>query len=119
MRYRVLGSIEVADDGRPIAIGRGKPRLLLAALLIDANRGVSVDELIERLWSAEPPSTATKSVQVLVSQLRRALGGDEGGPIATVGSGYMLRVLPGETDVDQFEELLERGRGRLGEGHPR
>jgi hypothetical protein len=74
VRYRVLGSIEVADDGRPIAIGRGKPRLLLAALLIDANRAVSVDELIERLWSGQPPSTATKSVQVLVSQLRRALG---------------------------------------------
>ncbi len=119
MRYRVLGPIEVAGDGGPIALGRGKPRALLAALLIDANRAVSVDELIERLWAARPPSTATKSVQVLVSQLRRALGGDEADPIATVGSGYMLRVRPGETDVDEFEDLLERGRGQLGEGHPR
>ena len=118
MRYRVLGSIEVADGGRPIAIGRGKPRLLLAALLIDANRGVSVDELIERLWAGEPPLTATKSVQVLVSQLRRALGREEAS-IATVGSGYMLRIKPGDMDIDRFEELLERGRGQLGEGRPR
>ena len=118
VRYRVLGSIEVADESGPIPIGRGKPRTLLAALLIDANRELSVDELIERIWDGQPPATATKSVQVLISQLRKALGG-EMAPIATVGGGYILRVQDGETDVDLFEDLLERGRGQLGEGRAR
>ena len=120
MEYRVLGPIEAAADGRTITIGAGKQRALLALLVMHANTAVSVDRIIEALWGAQPPASAVKVVQVLISQLRKVLsGGDGTSEIARVGGGYMLRVAAGRMDVDRFEQLLEAGRQRLAEGDPR
>ncbi|HET7171944.1 MAG TPA: BTAD domain-containing putative transcriptional regulator [Gaiellales bacterium] len=118
MEYRVLGPIEVAAGGRRVAIGAGKQRALLALLVMNANTAVSVDRVVESLWNGNPPATATKVVQVLVSQLRKALAGDGDQHIATVGGGYMLRLEPDQIDVDWFEELLETGRTELAGGRP-
>jgi DNA-binding SARP family transcriptional activator len=68
----------VGPDGA-LALRPGKQQALLAALLIDANRVVAIDQLVERLWT-DPPRSAVKLVQVYVSQLRRAL---DGGPSAS------------------------------------
>jgi DNA-binding SARP family transcriptional activator len=54
---RVLGTIEVVDGGRTIAVGSSKQRLLLA-LLAAADGPLSPDRLIEGLWGEEPPPTA-------------------------------------------------------------
>jgi DNA-binding SARP family transcriptional activator len=118
VEYRVLGPIEVVADGRRIAVGAGKQRALLALLLMNANTAVSVDRAVESLWNGQPPATATKVVQVLVSQLRKALAAGAGEHIVTVGGGYMLRVEPDHTDVDRFEDLLEAGRIELAGGRP-
>src|SRR5438046_1492921 len=99
----------MADD-RPVPLPAGKQRALLAALLIDANRSVSSDRLIDRLWGDAPGSAAAKNLQVQVSHLRKALGE---GVIETVSSGYLLRVDPQGIDVERFEQLLERGRREL------
>lgn len=118
MEYRVLGPIDVVADGHRIAVGAGKQRALLALLLMNANTAVSVDKAVESLWNGRPPATATKVVQVLVSQLRKSLAAGADEHIVTVGGGYMLRIAPGQTDVDRFEELLEAGRTELGGGRP-
>lgn len=118
VEYRVLGPIEVAADGRRIAIGAGKQRALLALLLMNANAAVSVDRTIDALWNGRPPATAAKVVQVLISQLRKALAAGGGECIATVGGGYMLRLEPGQTDIDRFEGLLDTGRAELAGGRP-
>ena len=75
---QVLGPVEASVDGRQIALGGGKPRALLAMLALDAGSTVSTERLIAGLWGERPPATATKLVQVYVSQLRKALaaGGD-------------------------------------------
>ena len=52
---RLLGPIEVARAGTPVAFGGPKPRALLAALALEAGRVVSVDRLVEALWPGEPP----------------------------------------------------------------
>jgi DNA-binding SARP family transcriptional activator len=111
MDFRLLGPLTVADDDRELTLGGGKQRALLALLLTHPNEVLSSDRLIDELWGAEAPPTAAKMLQNYVSGLRRALGANGGGTaLETRGSGYMLRVRPGERDLDRFEELLERGR---------
>ena len=95
MEFRILGPLEVQRDGRPLALGGGKQRTLLAALLLEANRVVSSDRLIDLLW-AEPPETARKTLQVHVLQLRRLFGAER---IVTDGRGYRIRVEPEELDL--------------------
>jgi DNA-binding SARP family transcriptional activator len=74
MEFRLLGPLElVGDDGRLIELPAGKPRVLLARLLLDAGRAVSVDRLVAGLWGEPPPATAGKVVQGYVSRLRRLL----------------------------------------------
>src|SRR4029077_9091850 len=79
---------------------------LLAVLLLEANRAVPSDRLIEALWDDRPPDTAPKALQVYVSQLRKALGRDR---IVTRPAGYELRVEPGELDLERFRRLVEEG----------
>jgi DNA-binding SARP family transcriptional activator/ABC-type branched-subunit amino acid transport system substrate-binding protein len=120
VEYLVLGPIEATADGRPLTVGAGKQRALLAVLVMHANTAVSVDRIIDALWGERPPASAAKVVQVLISQLRKSLAnGDEPSVIVTVGGGYMLRVAAGMTDVDQFDRLVEAGRHSLADGNPR
>ena len=75
MEFRILGLLEVVDDGRPVSIGRGKERALLALLLLNANRPLSTERLVEDLWEGRrPPENAAKTVQIYVSRLRGRLG---------------------------------------------
>jgi len=64
MEFRVLGPLEVLAEGRTRDLGAQKQRTLLAALLLDANRFVPSDRLIEALWEDDPPETAYKAIQV-------------------------------------------------------
>ena len=113
MDVRVLGPLEVSVEGRPVALGGGKPRALLAMLALHAGAAVSSDRLIEGLWGEEPPATAAKMLQVYVSQLRKALTAAGGGTeIVTRGRGYELCLADGEVDVRRFERLLSDGAAR-------
>jgi YVTN family beta-propeller protein len=120
--FRILGPLEVTDQGREPAIATGKQRALLAILLLHANEVVSSDRLIEELWGDQPPASAAKSLQVHVSRLRSALQEDKGnGPdsvVVTRGGGYLIRVGPGQLDLERFERLLEEGSGALADGAP-
>ena len=107
MEFRILGPLEVADGGRLLPLGDGKPRALLALLLLNANEAVSSERLIDELWDERPPPTAAKILQNYVSQLRKALGE---GRLETRGRGYALRVEAGELDADAFEALLAEAR---------
>ena len=114
MHYRILGPLEVAEDDREVELGRGRQRSLLALLLLHANEVVSTERLIDDLWGEAPPPTAAKTVQVYVSQLRKGLrNGNAEGPLLTRGSGYVLRIEPGELDLDRFERALAEGRQAL------
>ena len=118
MEFRVLGPLEVSEDGRLVDLGGPTQRALLALLLLHSSEVVSVDRLIDELWGDEPPATAVKTLQAHVSRLRRALNGAENGRLETRGHGYALHVRPGELDVDRFRDLLEDARCRLADGDP-
>ena len=113
MDVRVLGPLEASVDGRPLAIGAGKPRALLAMLALQAGSTVSTGRLIDGLWGERPPATAAKMLQQLVSQLRMALaasGGDA--EVVTRGRGYELRLEHDDVDVRRFERLVAEGAPR-------
>ena len=107
MDFRILGPLEVLDDGRALDLGGAKVRALLALLAIHANRVVSRDQLIDAIWEEQPPETAGKALHVYVSQLRKLLGRER---LETKSQGYLLRLQPDEFDLARFERLRESGR---------
>src|SRR5919109_1039327 len=109
MEFRILGPLEVLEDGKQVDVGGAKQRALLACLLVHANDVVSTDRLIDALWEDEAPETAQKALQVYISQLRKALGKER---LETKAPGYRLRVEPGELDRERFEQLLAEGKPR-------
>jgi DNA-binding SARP family transcriptional activator len=106
MEFRLLGAVEVVDDGHVLALGGPKPRALLASLVLRANAVVAREVLIEELWSGEPPARAAHSLEVYVSRLRPLLPGR----LEARNAGYRLRVDPGEVDATRLEELLDAAR---------
>ena len=111
--FRVLGPLEVVEDGRPLALGSGRQPLLLACLLLHANEVVSRDHLIDALWGEQPRKTARNALQVQIHALRKRLGAER---ISTEGPGYTLRVEPDELDLERFERLASQGRTELASG---
>jgi DNA-binding SARP family transcriptional activator/tetratricopeptide (TPR) repeat protein len=97
----------VRSDGSALDLGGQKQRALLALLLLEANRAVSSDRLIEALWEEQPTATAQKALQIYVSQLRKLLGKER---VQTQAPGYVLRVEPDELDVVRFQRLQAEGR---------
>ncbi|MGH3136486.1 MAG: BTAD domain-containing putative transcriptional regulator [Gaiellaceae bacterium] len=108
MEFRVLGPLEVEEEGRVLKLGGAKQRALLALLLLYANEAVSRDRLIDELWGSTPPETAPAAIQVYVSQLRKLLGREV---IVTQPPGYLIRVREGTLDLERFERAVERARG--------
>jgi DNA-binding SARP family transcriptional activator len=115
MDFRILGPVEVRAESRPLAVAGGRQRALLALLLLRAGEPVSRDRVIADLWGERPPDGAVKTVQAIVSRLRRALGGDAARLVSSA-AGYRLRVEPGELDLARFERLCEDGRRALAAG---
>jgi DNA-binding SARP family transcriptional activator len=108
--FRLLGPLEAVVDGSPVQLAAAKPRALLAFLLLNRNRVVPTERLIDELWADEPPARATKTLQVYISQLRKALGPDR---LVTRPPGYLVRIEAGELDLDRFEELIADARRDL------
>jgi DNA-binding SARP family transcriptional activator/pimeloyl-ACP methyl ester carboxylesterase len=113
VEFRVLGPLEVAVDGKLVAVGGTKPRALLVRLLLDAGRTVTAERLVDDLWGDEPPETARKMVQVYVSRLRKLL---PEGSLQTRAPGYQLTVPDGALDLERFEVLRAAGRAALEQG---
>jgi DNA-binding SARP family transcriptional activator len=116
MEFRILGPLEVLDEGKPFALGTLKERLVLAVLLLHANEFVSRERLIDELWGEAPPPTARKAVNVYISKLRQTLARDGHDPIATADGGYRLVVEPDCLDADRVRGLVAQARERVANG---
>ncbi|MCL6739483.1 AfsR/SARP family transcriptional regulator, partial [Streptomyces neyagawaensis] len=116
MRFRVLGPVSLS----PRTPSAAKPRALLATLLVQAGEVVPVHSLIDELWGTEPPRTATTTLQVYVSQLRKVLaeagGSAHSGELLTRAPGYLLAVPERDFDLPCFERLRAEGRAAYQEG---
>jgi DNA-binding NarL/FixJ family response regulator/DNA-binding SARP family transcriptional activator len=115
VEFRILGPLEVVEEGRPLVLGRLKERIVLAVLLLHANEFVSRERLIDELWGASPPATARKAVNVYISKLRKTLIRDGDDPITTADGGYRLVVDSLLLDADRMRTLVAQARERLAE----
>ena len=113
MEFRILGPLEVWDEGAEVSLGGRKPRALLAVLLLHANEVVPADRLIEELWGDDSPEDAAAALRVNVSRLRKALPEDM---LTTRSPGYVIRVEPDALDLHRFERLVDEGRSLLARG---
>ncbi|MGI5346717.1 BTAD domain-containing putative transcriptional regulator [Streptomyces sp. CA-250714] len=119
LELRLFGTVEVADEaGRLRDLGTRKQRALLAMLALEPGRVVSLDRLIEELWSGEPPAQATRTLQAYVAHLRKVL--EPGRPprtpprlLLTREPGYLLDVAPGQVDLELFTSWADEGRAAL------
>ncbi len=117
LEIRILGPPEVLARGRPLRLGGSKQRTLLAVLALHANRVLPADDLIDALWDGAPPATAPSQLQAQVSALRAVLaGGGASRSLLTQPPGYMLRVEPGQLDLDSFERTCDTARHALADG---
>jgi DNA-binding SARP family transcriptional activator len=107
LEFRILGPLEVLVDARRVELGGAKQRALLALLLFDGGRVVSVDRLLDALWAGQPPSTAHASLQNFVSQLRKQLGADA---IETQTPGYRVRLESADLDLARVRRLVDEAR---------
>jgi DNA-binding SARP family transcriptional activator len=103
---RVLGPLSVRVDDAEMELGSTKQRRVLALLLMRANRAIAVNELIDTVWSENPPRTARKNLQVYVCGLRKILSDQ----IRYGANGYVFESGSSELDLIRFDELTAAGR---------
>jgi predicted ATPase/DNA-binding SARP family transcriptional activator len=112
VEFRVLGPVDVIDDGSTVALGGKQQRRLLAVLVANRGRVVRVDRLVEVLWPGEDgPVDAVATVHTYIARLRRALGDRA---VVRLGPGYQLDASSDRVDSDDFERLLAAARGESG-----
>jgi predicted ATPase/DNA-binding SARP family transcriptional activator len=109
VEFRILGPLEVLAGADPAALGAGRGRLVLAALLLRAGEPVPDDVLVEVLWGEEARAGARSALQVQISRLRARLGA-AAERLVTTPAGYRLDVAWDELDASRFEALCARAR---------
>src|SRR5215210_3642813 len=113
VHLRVLGPVEVISDGVPVRLGGPKQRTVLALLVAEVGKVVSVDALIDGVWGEEPTAAARSTLQTYISNLRTAVGD----VIVRDGGGYRLEANPQGVDAVQFEQAVA-GATKLAETNP-
>ncbi|MFE3682261.1 BTAD domain-containing putative transcriptional regulator [Streptomyces sp. NPDC001251] len=108
LQFGVFGPLTVRRNGHVTEIPQAKHRIVLAALLLRANRAVTQEELIQHLWGDEPPLTARKTLQGYIARLRKVLGPDA---VVSRSSGYAIDVDSDRLDLGRFERLLAQAHG--------
>src|SRR5215212_9130542 len=116
MEFRILGPLEVRAADGEVRIRGTRPRTVLAVLLLHVNEAVSADRLASALWGEDAPPNATKTVQVYIARVRKALG--DRARLTTTAGGYRLEIDPSQLDAVRFDHLLEAGRRALAAGRP-
>jgi DNA-binding SARP family transcriptional activator/tetratricopeptide (TPR) repeat protein len=109
VEFRILGPLQARAAGRELRLGGLRSQRILAMLLLNPNRVVTVASLVEAAWDDTPPATARRQVQNRVATLRTLLL-RAGATIETHQAGYLLRVAPDELDALRFGRLVERAR---------
>ncbi|MGV9328789.1 BTAD domain-containing putative transcriptional regulator [Streptosporangium sandarakinum] len=118
LRFNLLGPLQIRHSGRLVPLGPPKQRVVLAVLLLEAGRVVSLDRLTAAVWEGEPPRSAVANLRTYVNRLRDVLGGHHGRLVAHA-PGYTLEVRDGESDIADFTEDARQGRAALAGGDPR
>jgi SARP family transcriptional regulator, regulator of embCAB operon len=119
--FGLLGPLQMSVDGAAVPVGTPKQRAILAALLMNRNRPVAADSLINAVWGENPPSEARRNIHVYVSNLRRLLGtagiAHPRTVLEKVSSGYRLNAADGDVDLGRFIREKTAGVEASAAGH--
>jgi DNA-binding SARP family transcriptional activator len=120
VEFRILGPLEVVGSAGQLTKVPPRERVVLGMLLLEAERVVPVDRLIDAVWDESPPSTARKQILICVSVLRRLLGGRGlGGAIVSRAPGYAIELGDRDRlDLAEFEAHAAAGRNALAQDRP-
>jgi DNA-binding SARP family transcriptional activator/tetratricopeptide (TPR) repeat protein len=110
VEFRLLGEVDALVGGHPLDTGHARQRRVLAALLVEVNRPVPVDELIDRVWADRPPHRARNALSAYLSRLRQQLLPVPDVRIERVARGYRLSVDPQAVDLHRFRHLVRHAR---------
>jgi YVTN family beta-propeller protein len=123
LQISVLGPLQVLRDGTPVSLGGAQQRAVLAFLVGERERAVSVEQIADALWRERPPAGYSATIQTYVYHLREVLEpdrtkGEPPGVLVTEPGGYRLKIDPGAVDAAEFERLLESGESFNARGLP-
>jgi len=107
LNVHVLGPLEILSDGVDVRLGGPKQRTVLALLVAEVGKSVSVDALIDGVWGDEPTTGARSTLQTYVSNLRAAIGD----VIVRDDGGYRLVADPENVDAVEFERAVAHASG--------
>jgi DNA-binding SARP family transcriptional activator len=111
VKFRVLGPLEVVAGSERVELGGPRQEIVVATLLISANRVVTMDRLLEAIYGEELPPTCRSQAQISISSLRRLFASRSRDPvISTRAHGYVIEVDSGRLDSQRFEELVAAAR---------
>jgi len=105
LNFGVLGPLQLSVEGTPVPLGAPKQRAVLAMLVINRNRPVGVESLINAVWDESPVPAARASIHSYVSNLRRLLGNagiDTPTVLPSAPPGYRLNVADADCDLGRF-----------------
>ena len=105
LRFGVLGPLQMSANGTDLPLGAAKQRAVLALLLINRNRIVPADTLIDAVWQQRPPPEARGSLHAHISRLRRLVseaGLDPAAVVVGIQPGYRLNVPDEACDLGRF-----------------
>ena len=112
LRLGVLGPLLMTVDGTAVALGTPKQRAVMAMLIINRNRPVGTDSLINAVWGESPTPAARTSLHSYVSNLRRIIsdtGVDTRQVLASAPPGYQLSIADADCDLGRFN--VEKSKG--------
>ncbi|WP_244502431.1 AfsR/SARP family transcriptional regulator [Streptomyces oceani] len=110
--------MSVVEGGISIVPTATKLRQLLALLILQGERVVTVSTLMDELWGESPPKSASSILQTYILQLRQKMtqalvhgdGRKAKDILVTQPGGYLLRIDSGRLDCREFDRLAEAGR---------
>lgn len=107
MRFAILGPIQAHDEHGPVELGHPRQQSVLVALLVDAGRPVTADQLVERVWGEQLPHKPLDALYSHLSRLRKI----DGVEILRRQGGYVLDAAPEDVDLHRFHALVRQARG--------
>ncbi|HEV2373902.1 MAG TPA: BTAD domain-containing putative transcriptional regulator [Streptosporangiaceae bacterium] len=107
---RLLGVVEIVVNGELADLGHPRQQAVLAVLLAELNRVVSIESLVDRVWGYNPPTTARNTLYAHVARLRRALPASAGILLSRRGPGYIVEADPEVVDLYRFRRLAADAR---------
>ncbi|MEV0414328.1 AfsR/SARP family transcriptional regulator [Streptomyces sp. NPDC050448] len=114
MEIRLLGPVHARADDHDVDLGRPRQRCVWAVLLLEANRVVPMETLIDRVWGEDPPASVRNVLYGYVTRLRAVLrqaeAGSAGVHLNRSSGGYLLRTPVERVDLYQFRDLVGQAR---------